>query len=250
MNLDQIKPMNRKAILILLPEQLTRLEYEPKGNELIVNDQLHILSLTDDLEGSLVDRLESSGLLEPGNLLIQNPYDTSDYAVVDRASSTFALAKYFHFTTLCGLLGAREVIVEQIEIKTSKGRKLFKGALDAWGIKGNIKGQSNTFEEMRNNIKIKSTFDGGKPDIRAAESYLRQYQLLSDVSMKSLTDQRKGSNPIKTRELILSLSEESKKTLSVVSGLTIPNSLSNIQAKIKGIQQETHEFTLTIKVEF
>ncbi len=247
--LDTIPARKRKALLILAPEELTRLEYEPQGNELLLNEQIHILSLNDELAGSLVDRLESSGLLEPGSLLIQSPYDTSDYAVVDKASSTFALAKYFHFTTLCGLLGAREVLVEQIEVKTSKGKSLFKGTLDKLGTKAKLEGQRQTFEAMRNNIKIKSTFDGGKPDLEAAESHLCQYQLLSDISMKSLIDQRKGSNPIKSRELTLSLSEESRKNLKVISDLKIPTYM-NLQAQLDQVKQEEYEFTLTIKVEF
>jgi len=249
MNLDAIPPKKRKAILVLLPKDITRLEYTPEGNELLLNEQVHILSFTDEWEGSLADRLGRCGLLEPGSLLIQSPYDTSDYAAIDKASSTFALAKYFHFTTLCGSLGAREVMIEQIEVKNLEGTQLFRGSVDSPYAKGNLEGQSKTFEEIRNNITIKSKFDGGKPDIEAAESHLNQYQLLSDISMKSLIDQRKGSNPIKSLELTLSLSEESRKPLKVISDLQIPT-YGNLQAQIDQVKKEICEFTLTIKVEF
>lgn len=249
MNFDAISPRKRKAILVLSAEELTRLEYTPQANELLLNEQVYLLNLTDELEGSLAYKLESSALLEPGSLLIQSPYDTSDYAAIDKASSTFALAKYFHFTTLCGLLGAREVTVEQIEVKTSKGKHLFRGSVDSLYAKGNLEAQSKTFEEMRRNLKIKSKFDGGKPDLEAAESHLKQYQLLSDISMKSLIDQRKGSNPIKSWELTLSLSEESRKTLKVISDLQVPTYL-NLQAQIDQVKKKICEFTLTIKVDF
>lgn len=247
--LDAIQPRKRKAILVLAPEELTRLEYTPEANDLLLNEQIILLSFTGELEGSLAHKLEISGLLEPGSLLIQSPYDTSDYAALDKASSTFALTKYFHFTTLCGLLGAREVIVEQIEVKTSKGKQLFKGTLDKLGTKVGLKGENKTFEKMRNNIKIKSKFDGGNPDLEAADSHLLKYQLLSDISMKSLIDQRKGSNPIKSRELTLSLSEESRKTLRVVSDIKIPT-YANLQAELDRVKKEEYEFTLTINVEF
>jgi hypothetical protein len=249
MSLDTIPPRKRRAILVLSPHELTRLEYAPQGNKLLLNDQVHLLVPTDNLEGSLADKLESGGLLELGSLLIQSPYDTSDYAVLDKASSTFALAKYFHFTTLCGILGAREVVVKQIEVKTSKGNQLFRGSLDSLYAKGNLKVESTTFDEIRNNIEIKSGFGGGQPNLEAAELHLRQYQLLSDISMKSLIDQRKGSNPIKSRELTLSLSEESRKTLKVISDLKVPTNV-DLQAQLEQARKEVYEFTLTIKVEF
>ncbi len=249
MNLDTIPPRKRRAILVIYPDELTRLEYTPQGNDLLLNEQVHLLVLTDKVEDSLANKLESSGLLEAGSLLIQNPYDPSDYASLDKASSTFALAKYFHFTTLCGLLGAREVTVEQIEVKTSKGKQLFRGSVDSLYAKGNIEGKNKTFEEMRNNIRIKSSFDGGPPDLEAADLHLRQYNLLNDIAMKSLIDQRKGSNPIKSRELTLSLSEESRKTLKVISDLKIPI-YGDLQPQLEQAKKETYEFSLTIKVYF
>jgi hypothetical protein len=154
-----------------------------------------------------------------------------------------------HFITLCGLLGATEVIVEQIEIKTSKGKQLFKGALNSLYATGNIEGKSKTVEEIRKNLKITGDFDGGKPDLEEAEAHLRKYQLLSDTAMTSLIDQRKGSNPIKSREVTLSLSEESRKILKVVSDVKIPT-YADLQAQIVQVSKEVYEFTLTIKVKF
>jgi hypothetical protein len=249
MNLDAIPSRKRKAVLVLTPEDLARLEYTPKGNELLLNEQIYLLVPTDSSESSLENNLESSGLLEIGNLLLQNPYDSSDYASLDKASSKFALAKYLHFTTLCGLLGARLVTVEQLEVKTSRGKQLFRGSLENLCTQGNIEGESKTFQEIRNNIKIKSTFDGGQANLEEAEKLLRKYKLLNDISMKSLIDQRKGSNPIKSRELTLSLSEESKNTLKVISDVKIP-AYTDLQAQLDQVRKEIYEFTLTIKVEF
>lgn len=249
MNIDTVPPLKRKAILVLSPEDLTRLEYAPQGNKLFLNEQLCILELTNKLDGSLARRIESSGLLETGILLIQSPYDTSDYVPLDRAPSIFALTKYLHFTTLCGLLGAREVLVEQIEVKTLKGKQLFKGSLDSLYLTGNLKGESKLFEEIRNNIGIKSKFDGGQPNLEEAEAHLYKYHMLNDISMKSLIEQRKGRNPIKSRELTLSLSEESRKTLRVISDIRIPTH-ADLQAQLEQIRKEVYEFTLTIKVEF
>ncbi|HEY9826775.1 MAG TPA: hypothetical protein V6D19_15140 [Stenomitos sp.] len=249
MTLNEIPPKKRKAILVISPHELTRLEFTTGGNDLLLSEQIYLLDSSGEVTSSLEKKLDDSGLLEPGNLLIQNPYDTSDYVILDKASSTFALTKYLHFTTLCGLLGAREVIVEQIEVKTLTGRQVFKGSLNNPFTEGKMEGVNTTFEEIRNNIKLQSKFGGGEPNIEEADDHLRQYQLSNDISMKSLIDQRKGTNPIKSRELILSLSEESKKNLKAITDIKVPV-YANLQAQLEQIKKEVYEFTLSVKVEF
>lgn len=249
MALNEVPPGRRKAILVISPHKLASLEYTPEGSELLLSEQIYLLVPSDVAASNLEKKLDSSGLLEPGNLLIQSPYNNSDYVVIDKAASTFALTKYLHFTTLCGLLGAREVTVEQVEVKTLTGKRIFKGFIDDPRANGSIEAVNRTFEEIRNNIKLKSKFGGGEPDLEAAEAHLRQYQLLDDISMKSLIDQRKGKNPIKSRELTLSLSEESKNRLQVVTDIKVPV-YANLQAQIEKVRKEVYEFTLMIRVEF
>jgi hypothetical protein len=249
MALNEIPPKNRKAILVISAHELDRLEYTPEASELLLSEQVHLLVPSYVTTSDLEEKLDNSGLLEPGNLLIQSPYDSSDYVVLDKASSTFALTKYLHFTTLCGLLGAREVTVEQIEVKTLTGKQIFKGSLGSPYADGKIEAVNRTFEEIRNNIKLQSKFAGGEPDLDAAEAHLRKYQVSNDISMKSLIDQRKGRNPIKSRELTLSLSEESKRNLQVVTNIKVPV-YANLEAQIEKVRKEVYEFTLMIKVEF
>ena len=249
MALNKVQPKNRKAILVISTDALDRLEYDPEGNELLLSEQIYLLESSYVTTSDLEEKLESGGLLEDGNLLIQSPYDNSEYVILDKAASTFALTKYLHFTTLCGLLGAKEVTVEQVEVKTLTGKQIFKGSIDSLYADGSIEAVNKTFEEIRNNIKLKSKFGGGDPSLEEAEAHLRQYQLLNDISMKSLIDQRRGSNPIKSRELTLSLSEESKRNLQVVGDMKVPV-YANLQAQIEKVSKEVYEFSLMIKVEF
>lgn len=249
MTLDEVPPKKRKAILIISPDEYARLKYTPGGSDLLLSEQIHLLVPSYLPTSDLEEKLDGSGLLESGTLLIQSPYDTSDYVILDKASSTFALTKYLHFTTLCGLLGAREVTVEQIEFKTLAGKQIFKGSIDSRYIDGSIEAVNRTVEEIRNNIKLQSKFSGGEPDLEEAEAHLRQYQLLNDISMKSLIDQRKGKNPIKSRELTLSLSEESKRNIQVVTDIKVPV-YANLQAQIEKVRKEVYELTLMIRVEF
>jgi hypothetical protein len=251
MALDKVPPNRRKAILVISLHELDRLEYTPGGNNLLLSEQIYLLvpSYGTTNDNDLEEKLDSSGLLEPGTLLIQNPYNTSDYVILNKASPTFALTKYLHFTTLCGLLGAREVTVEQIEVQTSTGKQIFKGSIESPYVDKRIDAVNKTFEEIRNKIKLQSKFSGGEPNLEEAKAHLRQYQLLNDISMKSLIDQRTGKNPIQSREITLSLSEESKRNLQVVADIKIPV-YANLQAQVEKIIRELYEFTLIIKVEF
>ena len=126
---------------------------------------------------------------------------------------------------------------------------IFKGSIDSPYADGSIEGVNRTFEEIRNKIKLQSKFGGGEPNLEEAEAHLRQYQLLNDISMKSLIDQRRGKNPIQSRELTLSLSEEFKRNLQVVADIKIPV-YANVQAQVEKITREMYEFTLMIRVEF
>jgi len=253
-DLDSVQARNRKAIWVLKKKDIRRLEYEEGGNKILLNDELYILSLTDDLQGDLVNKLDKSGLLEPGNFLIQSPYDPSEYEVLDKASFNFVLAKYHLFTTLCGYLGAREVSIEQIEIKNSKGETKFQGSIETLPATGNLEGSQITYEDIRNNILLHSTFPGSSPDVEAAEAHLAQHRLLSDMSMKSLISQRKGNNPIKSRTLTLNLSQESVSTLRVAAGIKIPPinipTCVNLNAQLTRAKEESYNFTLTMKVDF
>ena len=249
MTLNEVPSKRRKAILVISSQELDRLEYIPEGNKLLLSEQIYLLVPTDTNSNDLEEKLDNGGFLEPGNLLIQSPYANSDYEILDKASSTFALTKYLHFTTLCGLLGAREVTVEQFEVKTLTGRQIFKGSLNSPYADGKIEAERKNIEEVRNNIKLQSKFNGDEPDLAAAEAHLCQYQLSNDLSMKSLIDQRKGKNPIKSRELTLNLTEESKRNLKVITDIRVPV-YASLQAQIEQVKKELYEFSLTIKVEF
>lgn len=250
MELDkEVPPKKRKAILVISSHELDRLEYTPGGNELLLNEQVHLLVPSYVTTSNLEENLEQSGLLETGNLLIQSPYDSSDYVTLDKASSTFALTKYLHFTTLCGLLGAREVTVAQMEIKTLTGQQILKGSIDSRLTGGKVEEANGIFERIINKISLRSEFGGGEPDLEEAEAHLRKYQLLNDISMRSLIDQRRGKNPIKSRELTLSLTEESEKNLQVITNIKVPV-YAGLQAQIEQVKKEVCKLTFKIRVEF
>lgn len=67
--------------------------------------------------------------------------------------------------------------------------------------------------------------------------------------MTSLIDQRTGNNPLQSRELTLSISEEFKKNFKALAGINVPV-YADLQAQIEQVKKESYEFMLTVKVVF
>ncbi|MGB3403006.1 MAG: hypothetical protein WBA77_09965 [Microcoleaceae cyanobacterium] len=239
----------RRAILVLSNTDVEDFIEKPGGYDIIQNRQISLLDISTQEKDNLVDKLrEDSNLLNPGNLLIQSPYNPSEYKPVDQAYSSFSLEKFYHFTTLCGYLGATEVLIEQIEIETKNKELLFEGTLEALQSDGELAVKKGNIGEISKFIQLKHEFYGGKPNIDEAEAYLGQYRLRGDISMKSLIDQRKFGG-LKSREMILALSDNVVNTLEIVTDINVPI-YTKLKAKIDRVKQESYSFTMKINVKF
>lgn len=58
MALNNVPPRKRKAILVISPHELTRLEYTNGGNEILLNEQVYLLVPSDEPTSSLEQQLE------------------------------------------------------------------------------------------------------------------------------------------------------------------------------------------------
>ena len=99
------EPEKRRVIMILSRKDLNQLEINANSDhsarELLLNKQISLLDDSAKDDGSLIQRLRGSGLLNSGSILIQSPYDPSNYADTLSASYSFAQAKCIHFANLC-----------------------------------------------------------------------------------------------------------------------------------------------------
>ena len=77
-----------------------------------------------------------------------------------------------YFSMLCMHLGAKEVIVDQIDINTKKGKSTFK--VDASGslASGDVTVEHEELEKLRAEMNLHDRFDGGEPNVDAAEKLL------------------------------------------------------------------------------
>ena len=111
------EPHRRKTVLVLNQQDIDALHYEEGGADLLLNEEVYILSSSLQESNPVIQDLVDSGLVQPGAVLIQSPFDKNIYENSMQALRRFALDKHLHFSTLCMYLGARAVTIEQSEYK-------------------------------------------------------------------------------------------------------------------------------------
>ena len=253
------EPEKRRVILVLSNSGLETLDQQSYGNpsvrRLLKDDQVSLLNV-DDLatqNSSLVKKLKGSGLLNPGSLLIQSPYDPSLYANANEASYKFAQEKCVFFSELCGCLAARKVSAKQMELKTIDTQKKFNGNINS--SYGGIGGQAamNAWERMKKEVNINEQYPQQYPNLDAAKELIEQFQFLSDPYINSLFRRRKSGIRIESSRYTLSVTEESKQNLNLAFSLGIPREVGlqvGLKVNIEALKQETFEFSVEYEVEF
>lgn len=243
----------RKAVLVLTRHDIERCAYEPGAALALLDEETTVIQFPLRVEAQAplaLRNIHDAGLAQPGRLLVQSPFDPDTYEDVSDAAQRFALAKHMYFSTLCMHLGAKEVSVEQIDLRTRTGKTSVDVKGDRLGAGGGVSVQSEELERFRAQMHLHDEFAGGPPDVEAAERLLRRTGLWADANMRTLIEMRRdGTNQLKTRTLVLSLSSEAKSNLKVAARLKVPTFIK-LSADRDRVVSEQHEYTLTVTVKF
>lgn len=248
-------PNSRKAVLVLQQHDLEKCAYEPGAAQSLLDEEAYVLQFPVRTQGGVSTALRNiidAGLARPGTILVQSPFDPDVYEEAFLAPQRFALAKHMHFSTLCMHLGAKEVSVEQIDLRTRTGKTSIdvKGDRPGAGVQASAKAEAEELERFRAQMSLLDEFTGGPPDVDAAERLLRRTGLLADPNMRTLLEMRRdGANQLRTRKLVLSLSSEARSNLNVVGRLKVP-AFVRLSAEYDRVVKEQQDYTLTIVVRF
>ena len=246
-------PSSRKAILVLQQLDLEKCAYEPGGAQFLFDAEAFVLPFPVRAQGEVSTALGSivdAGLARPGAMLVQSPFDSNTYEEASLAPQRFALAKHMYFSMLCMHLGAKEVSVEQIDLRTTTGKTSVDMKGQRLAASAQVSVDAEELERFRAQMNLRDEFAGGPPDISAAERLLRRTGLLADPNMRTLLEMRRdGANQLLTRKLVLSLSSEAKSNLNVVGRLKVP-AFVKLSVDYGRVIQEQHDYTLTVFVKF
>lgn len=244
------EPWKRKAILVLDQHDIERCGYELSAAGPLLDEETFVLKFPPESTNSVVAELLDAGQVRPGVVLVQSPFDKDVYEDVTQAASRFALAKHTIFSTFCMHLGAREVVVEQIELQSRTGRTTVDVKAGRAGVQGKVKAEHEAVDSFRSQMTLHDVFSGGEANPAEAEALLRRTGLLGDPNMRSLLEIRSAiTNVITERRLTLNLSSEAKRNLNVVGRLNVA-SFVKLEADYARAVREQSEYHLTVRVTF
>lgn len=243
-------PYKRELILVLTQTDVERLEYEPEGHKIWTNDAVSVLSASSDADNPLVRQLRSANLVRPGKVLLRSPYHQDQYEELDVVTERFPLDKYMLFSSLCQLLGAKRVKVNQVEDASEK--VILKADADGTykGVGAELEATNERHKRLERGLTLSNQFSGGKASPKEATDFLKDYGLWHDNGMKYLVDMRKReNNPLEKYELVINLSQETQNKLDIAASLNVPVFLG-IDADFSKYQESTYQYEVTIEVEF
>jgi hypothetical protein len=97
-----------------------------------------------------------------------------------------------------------------------------------------------------------ASFAGGQPDLKGARDLLQRTRLGNDPNMQSLLEMRRpGPNPIRTRQLLIDVSSESRSNLKALGRVRLPTYLKvKLGGEYERVVRTQLECRLKIDVSF
>lgn len=247
-------PALRKAILVLSRHDYEKCEYDVKTAKFLNDDEIFVLPypiiLNENSSDALRKFVRCNAGARPGEMLVQSPFDTSEYASASLAAEKFALDKHMKVSLLCQLLGAKSFRLDQIDLRTgsSKATLTLKGAKSSASVGGSA--ELEKLETLKNQMSVDMMFSGSGPNILAAEELLDRTGLRSDPRLLALVEMRRDvSNPLLSQDIVVNLSSEVQSNLSVAARAKITDFV-NITADAKQSLSVRKDYTVTTHVTF
>jgi hypothetical protein len=238
---------------VLQQYEVEKCRYEEGTADVLLDEEVYILPFplsTQPKVPAALQNIIDAGLARPGGILVQSPYEPDRYENAESAAQRFALAKHMYFSILCRHLGAKEVSVEQINLRTRTGTTTFDLKTEALDGSTQATVENEELETFRMQMHLRDEFTGGPPDLAKAEEMLRLRGLWADPNMQALLEMRRDNeNQLLSRKLVLSLSSEAKNSLKIVGRLKVPGFV-NLSVDFGRIVKEQYDYTLTVFVRF
>lgn len=177
-----------------------------------------------------LQQLRDQGVLQPGQLLIQDPFAEGEYLRVEHGPAPVVEAvirrKMAVVSGLCQTLGGRTISVQcrYLEIEG----KQFRCEIDAEAkvmklVDAHGKSRVATDSERRYLFRFErdDDFEFGLPDIPAARALLRATHLEADAELSGLVAARARTNPISSTKITVHVTAEANRCLSLLSDLKV-----------------------------
>lgn len=236
-------------MLVLEQHDIDKLHHQG-DTEIFGDPHTHVITTLERPEPNeqALTTIVGAGLDNAGTVLVQSPFDPDVYIDAEQAAEQFALTKQILFLNFCQLLGARRVSVQQITTEDRDRSETFKVEGGRAEIAVSVEAGRNESQKLAARLSLLDEFEGGLPDLVAAEEFLRVNRLAGDQVMRSLLQARGAQNAIRRRTVTINLSSEARNSLSVVGKLQIP--AVHLSCDYKKVASERKTYEIQMEVEF
>lgn len=248
MNLEN-KPSNeRKLIYFIENSNYNNLQYHDQGKELLTNPEILVIPLN---ETDVF--LDNYSIIEDpypydGMVATLSPYDNTKYSEITNANENFCLEKFMNIITLCHLIGARNVYIDQTDKNIDSKESNNDGGGNYKVIEAKINHKSTYLNEKIDKMLLKTSFSGGECDYDGAMKFLRKKRLASDSILSNLVEMRNASNnKINSFTHEVSLSNNSDRTNSILASISLPMGGGKFKHSSKKISEKKYYLEITIK---
>ena len=169
----------RKAIFVLDRPEIDLCEYKEGGPDLLLNEEIHILEYPLQDASRIVQDIVDRGLVRPGAVLVQSPFDGDRYESAMEARKLFALGKessFFYILHAPWVLGGwleRRFGCARVRRRRRGRRKYAAGSVNSLRLLARRQTKMNgDIEELR--LSLVDTFEGAQGSLKDAEKLLRQ----------------------------------------------------------------------------
>jgi len=242
---------SRRAILILSEHDYEKCSYTMDAGKTLLDQETYVLEYplpNVDERHTALRNIEDSGLLRPGVILVQSPYDANTYEDALEAPHRFALVKHMYFSQLCKHLGATEVEVKQISVV--KGHTTHSLQVDGKHeeVGAGVSAERKDLSKLKSQMHLHDKFSGAPADLVTAEKFLREVRLWSDVTLRTLLEMRRdGANVMRERTLTLNLSSEAKSNIGIAARINVPSVSLSADYRSETAQQQEYQLTVNVK---
>jgi hypothetical protein len=247
------KPEERKIIVPMKKSKIKEISGSQSGLD---EPGICVLQwpVKEDMKNEIYRKLEKKISLD--KVLIQSPYDTDVYKIVNPKDPTdifnsHAIEKHLHLVGLCKRLGAISVNISHEKRidknEETKGEFSFSGVFKSI-FSSKADSQKKEQEKLKEKFDIQAKFEPSEIDIEEAEKYLKEYGLDDERHFKHLLDYRRGKNKLGTEKISLITNNESKSSLELVAQINFKG--FNIDGKFSRTVENKEEYSFLFDVDF
>lgn len=242
----------RRVILFSNENTLYQLQNDKTNRRFLTNNEIKVVS-TNNISSFLNQfRILGGGLPQNNMMLVLSPFDDITYVEVSEAKNQIALYKLFNIIQLCGLLGAKSVEILNIKIHEKESNESISTNLQYGVVKGSLNSKMNDLNNLKNQIKLTTNFNGSEPNYEEGKKFLQEKRLNGDVFLSNLLEMRNhnvvSSNPIKHITKEVCMTDNLQKTFDLVSKINFP--VGYFETSYQSVTKEKTEIFLTIKIDF